>query len=74
MQKSNSPLAWSPTCFGAYANHPPLLEANWLKVKKMMMEGSLSRKAKETIAVLVPCAVSCTNEFCCQGAPTQNLA
>ena len=42
-----------PNLFRAYANHPPLLEANWVKVKKVMMEGALSRKAKETIAVLV---------------------
>ena len=42
-----------PNLFRAYANHPPLLEANWLKVKKVMMEGTLSRKVKETIAVLV---------------------
>lgn len=42
-----------PNLFRAYANHPPLLEANWIKVKKVMMEGSLSRKVKEAIAVLV---------------------
>ncbi|KIH75911.1 uncharacterized peroxidase-related enzyme [Geoalkalibacter ferrihydriticus] len=42
-----------PNLFRAYANHPPLLEANWFKVKKVMMEGVLARKAKEAIAVLV---------------------
>lgn len=42
-----------PNLFLAYANHPPLLEANWFKVKQVMMAGSLSRKAKEAIAVLV---------------------
>jgi len=42
-----------PNLFRTYANHPPLLEANWQKVKQVMMEGTLSRKAKESIAVLV---------------------
>jgi uncharacterized peroxidase-related enzyme len=42
-----------PNLFRTYAHHPPLLEANWQKVKQVMMEGTLSRKAKEAIAVLV---------------------
>ncbi len=42
-----------PNLFRTYAYHPPLLEANWNKVKRVMMEGTLSRKAKEAIAVLV---------------------
>ncbi|WP_305042196.1 carboxymuconolactone decarboxylase family protein [Geoalkalibacter sp.] len=42
-----------PNLFRAYANHPPLLEANWFKVKKVIMEGVLTRKTKESIAVLV---------------------
>ncbi|MBW2689601.1 MAG: peroxidase-related enzyme [Deltaproteobacteria bacterium] len=42
-----------PNLFRTYAYHPPLLEANWQKVKQVMMEGALSRKAKEAIAVLV---------------------
>ncbi len=42
-----------PNLFRTYAYHPPLLQANWQKVKQVMMEGSLSRKAKEAIAVLV---------------------
>jgi len=42
-----------PNLFAAYAHHPPLLEANWNKVKAVMMQGSLSRKLKETIAVTV---------------------
>lgn len=41
------------TLFKTYAHHPALLEANGHKVKRVMMEGSLSRKAKETIALLV---------------------
>lgn len=42
-----------PNLFRTYAHHPPLLEANWQKVKQVMMTGTLSRKAKEAIAVLV---------------------
>lgn len=51
-----------PNLFRAYANHPPLLEANWFKVKKVMMEGVLSRKTKESIAVLVSKDNSC--QYC----------
>lgn len=42
-----------PNLFRTYAHCPPLLEANWNKVKAVMMEGSLSRNLKESIAVLV---------------------
>ncbi len=42
-----------PNLFKAYANHLPLLKANWNKVKAVMMEGVLSPKVKQTIAVLV---------------------
>lgn len=42
-----------PNLFLTYAHHPPLLEANWHKVKRVMMEGSLARKTKESIALLV---------------------
>ncbi len=42
-----------PNLFLTYAHHPPLLEANWHKVKRVMMEGNLSRKTKEAIALLV---------------------
>lgn len=42
-----------PNLFRTYAHHPPLLKANWHKVKAVMMEGALSPKVKQTIAVLV---------------------
>ena len=48
-----------PNLFKAYAHHPPLLEANWNKVKAVMMQGGLSRKLKETIAVTVSRDNSC---------------
>lgn len=42
-----------PNLFRVYANHPPLLQANWGKVKAVLGTGSLSMKAKQAIAVLV---------------------
>jgi len=48
-----------PNLFKTYVHCPPLLEANWNKVKAMMMQGNLSRKVKESIAVLVSKDNSC---------------
>ncbi len=48
-----------PNLFKTYTHCPPLLEANWNKVKAMMMQGNLSRKLKESIAVLVSKDNSC---------------
>ncbi len=48
-----------PNVFRAYAAHPPLLQANWEKVKAVMMAGKLRRKVKETIAILVSKDNSC---------------
>ncbi|MBI4849682.1 MAG: peroxidase-related enzyme [Nitrospirae bacterium] len=48
-----------PNLFRTYAVHPPLLQANWNKVKAVMMQGSLSAKVKQTIAVLVSKDNSC---------------
>lgn len=42
-----------PNLFLTYANHLPLLKANWNKVKAVMGEGTLSQKTKQAIAVLV---------------------
>jgi len=42
-----------PNLFRTYAHHPPLLEANWNKVKQVMMTGRVPRKTKEAIALLV---------------------
>jgi uncharacterized peroxidase-related enzyme len=42
-----------PNLFRVYANHPPLLQANWNKAKAVLGAGSLSMKAKQAIAVLV---------------------
>lgn len=59
-----------PNLFKTYAHHPPLLQANWNKVKAVMMEGSLTRKVKQTIAVLVSRDNSCSY---CVAAPTGAL-
>lgn len=42
-----------PNLFKTYAHHPPLLRANWQKLKATMMEGALPRELKECIALLV---------------------
>lgn len=42
-----------PNLFLTYANHLPLLKANWNKVNAVMGEGTLSQKTKQAIAVLV---------------------
>lgn len=52
-QDINKAFGMIPNLFKTYAHHPPLLEANWHKVKRVMMEGALSRKTKEAIALLV---------------------
>lgn len=42
-----------PNLFQAYAKHPPLLDANWNKVKLILLSGKLPRLTKEVIALLV---------------------
>ncbi|MBU6392877.1 MAG: peroxidase-related enzyme [Planctomycetota bacterium] len=48
-----------PNLFKIYSHFPPLLKTNWNKVKAVMMQGSLSRKTKEAIALLVSKDNSC---------------
>jgi uncharacterized peroxidase-related enzyme len=48
-----------PNLFKTYTHFPPLLQANWNKVKAVVMQGKLQRKVKETIAVLVSKDNSC---------------
>ncbi len=59
-----------PNLFKTSAHFPQLLKANWDKVKAVMMGGNLSRKIKETIAVLVSKDNSCQY---CVGAHTMSL-
>lgn len=42
-----------PNLFKTYAKYPPLLDANWSKVKAVLLNGKIDRKAKEIIALLV---------------------
>lgn len=51
-----------PNLFRTSAHHLPLLRANWNKVKALMTGGNLSRKVKETIALLVSRDNGC--EYC----------
>lgn len=60
-----------PNLFKTAAHFPPLMEANWNKVKAVMMGGTLSRKSKEAIAVLVSSDNSCDY---CVGAHTAILS
>lgn len=48
-----------PNLFRTAAQHPPLLIANWNKVKALMTQGALSRKLKESIALVVSRDNSC---------------
>ncbi len=59
-----------PNLFRTYAHHPPLLQANWEKVKAVMMGRNLRRIVKETIAVLVSKDNSCSY---CVAAHTASL-
>ena len=53
LDEIESALGVVPNLFRTYAAHPPLLRANWGKMKAAMMEGELPRRLKETIALLV---------------------
>lgn len=52
-QEIHGAFGMVPNLFRTYAQHPPLLRANWNKVKAVMMAGVLSPKVKQSIAVLV---------------------
>ncbi len=59
-----------PNLFKTAAHFPPLLSANWEMVKAVMMSGQLSRRVKETIALVVSQKNGC--QYCVQ-AHTQAL-
>jgi uncharacterized peroxidase-related enzyme len=59
LKEINEAFGMVPNLFKTYAHCPPLLEANWNKVKALMMQGNVSRKVKESIAVLVSKDNSC---------------
>ena len=62
LNEIESKLGRRPNLFRTYAHHPPLLRANWRKLKAVMMEGVLPRKLKESIALLVSDDNGC--EYC----------
>lgn len=53
LKEIESAMGWIPNLFATYAPYPPLLRANWEKVKVALMEGEFSRRFKEAIALLV---------------------
>lgn len=62
-----------PNIFKTYAHFPPLLKANWEKVKAMMMGGSLRRELKEAIALVVSDANACQYCIAAHGLALQQL-
>ena len=48
-----------PHLFRAYANNPDLLRTNWEKHKAIMIQGELSRKTKESMALTISAANDC---------------
>lgn len=59
LKEIESAFGMVPNVFKTMAHYPPLLALNWSRVKALMMSGSLSRKVKETISVLVSKDNSC---------------
>ncbi len=62
-----------PNIFRTYAHFPPLLNANWEKLKAVMMEGSLRRELKEAIALVVSDANACQYCIAAHGLALQQL-
>jgi uncharacterized peroxidase-related enzyme len=62
-----------PNIFKTYAHFPPLLRANWEKVRAVMMEGSLSRELKEAIALVVSDVNACRYCIAAHGLALQRL-
>ena len=62
-----------PNIFKTYAHFPPLLKANWEKVKAIMMGGSLRRELKEAIALVVSDANGCQYCIAAHGLALQQL-
>jgi len=62
-----------PNIFKTYAHFPPLLKANWEKLKALMMGGSLRRELKEAIALVVSDANACQYCIAAHGLALQML-
>ena len=58
--KANLGLDFVPNLYKVMASKPGYLEANWIKVKTIMVEpGKLDRLTKEIIAVAVSAVMRC---------------
>ncbi len=66
-------FGWVPNIFKTYAHFPPLLKANWEKVKAIMMGGSLQRELKEALALVVSDANACQYCIAAHGLALQQL-
>lgn len=66
-------FGWVPNIFKTYAHFPPLLKANWEKVKAVIMAGSLRRELKEAIALVVSDANACQYCIVAHGLALQQL-
>lgn len=66
-------LGFVPNLFRAYAAHPPLLAANWAKVQLILLQGTLRREVKETIALLISKDNACTYCIGAHAAALQTL-
>lgn len=73
LQEINHAFGMVPNLFLAYAKHPALLEANWKKVKAVLLGGLLRRKMKEIIALLVSVDNNCTYCFAAHSAALQSM-
>lgn len=62
-----------PNIFKTYAHFPPLLKANWEKLKAVMFGGSLRRELKEAIALVVSDANACQYCIAAHGLALQQL-
>lgn len=73
LDEIESTLGRVPNLFRTYAAHPPLLRANWGKMKAAMMEGELPRRLKEAIALLVSQDNGCRYCVAAHSAALQRL-
>lgn len=62
-----------PNIFKTYAHFPPLLKANWEKLKAVMIGGFLRRELKEAIALVVSDTNSCQYCIAAHGLALQQL-
>lgn len=62
-----------PNLFQTYAKYPPLLEANWNKVRLLLLHGKIKRLPKEVIALLVSHDNGCSYCVAAHGAALRSM-